>query len=344
MKILYGINTNGQGHINRSRTIMKQLIEEGHDIHIVFDGPKPPRYAYAMAKTYTWINGFELVYQEHQLTFFSTISKSFMNSRYIARIVIDLVRRLKREKFDLVISDFAPLVSYVGMISEVPLLSLDHQHSVRSNLSLTIPGYSLNHFIMDLTLKVTVPIADHYIAIDYVKELRNERIWTIYPLLWKEEFDDHDIYSGDHYVIYVKRLREKYLRRVLKNFPDDNFIVYGYNKSEKIGNVELKPTSRSGFLMDFTSSKGIISNAGFSVTWEAILADKPLHVIPIKNQFEQATNAYRLEKLKLATTSEEFSVGALQNFLGKPDGYFKTAEYKGTPVSDFTRYLYSVMG
>ena len=343
MKILYGINTNGQGHINRSRTIMKQLIADGHEIHIVFEGPKPPKYAYSLGRSFTWINSFELVYEEHQLTFFKTLGKSMLNSLYLPKIVLSLRRRLSREKFDLVITDFAPLVSYVGMLSEVPLISIDHQHSIRSNLALTIPGYSINHLVMDWTLGITAPSAEHYISIDYVKTLRNERIWTLYPLLWKDEFDDVDIYKGDSYIIYVKRLREKYLRKVLKDFPDENFIVYGYDKEEKIENVHLKPTSRSGFLTDFASSKGVIANAGFSVTWEAILVDKPLHVIPIENQFEQQTNAYRLERQKLATASNSISEEGLSNFFSKSPSYFKTSEYVGKPVTEFTNYLYKIM-
>jgi len=196
---------------------------------------------------------------------------------------------------------------------------------------------------MDWTLGITAPSAEHYISIDYVKTLRNERIWTLYPLLWKDEFDDVDIYKGDSYIIYVKRLREKYLRKVLKDFPDENFIVYGYNKEEKIENVHLKPTSRSGFLTDFASSKGVIANAGFSVTWEAILVDKPLHVIPIENQFEQQTNAYRLERQKLATASNSISEEGLSNFFSKSPSYFKTSEYVGKPVTEFTNYLYKIM-
>ncbi|NHJ31862.1 MAG: hypothetical protein FK732_03275, partial [Asgard group archaeon] len=38
MKLLYGINTNGQGHINRSRIFISELIADGHEVHVFLSG------------------------------------------------------------------------------------------------------------------------------------------------------------------------------------------------------------------------------------------------------------------------------------------------------------------
>ncbi|MHA1558122.1 MAG: glycosyltransferase family protein, partial [Candidatus Heimdallarchaeota archaeon] len=38
MKVLYGINTNGQGHINRSRVFVNELMNDGHEVQVLFSG------------------------------------------------------------------------------------------------------------------------------------------------------------------------------------------------------------------------------------------------------------------------------------------------------------------
>ena len=50
MKVLYGMSSNGQGHINRSRIFIQQLIKDGHEVHILLAGKRPPQYAYEVVE------------------------------------------------------------------------------------------------------------------------------------------------------------------------------------------------------------------------------------------------------------------------------------------------------
>ena len=43
MKILYGVQTTGNGHISRSRELIRVLKRRGHQVQVVFSGNSPER-------------------------------------------------------------------------------------------------------------------------------------------------------------------------------------------------------------------------------------------------------------------------------------------------------------
>ena len=40
MRILYGVQTTGNGHISRSREVIRELKRLGHDVHVLLSGRK----------------------------------------------------------------------------------------------------------------------------------------------------------------------------------------------------------------------------------------------------------------------------------------------------------------
>ena len=41
MKILYGVQATGNGHISRSREVIRQLKDMGHDVQVILSGRDP---------------------------------------------------------------------------------------------------------------------------------------------------------------------------------------------------------------------------------------------------------------------------------------------------------------
>ena len=63
------------------------------------------------------------------------------------------------------------------------------------------------------------------------------------------------------------------------------------DRSFKKNNLSFFPIDYKGFEQSILSCEGIISNAGFETTSEALYLNKKLLIIPMKNQFEQQYNA-----------------------------------------------------
>ena len=79
MKLLYGINTNGQGHINRSRIFISELIADGHEVHVFLSGKQPPKYAYELADRVFFKTGPFDIYQDNKVL--ARISKKYFRIR-----------------------------------------------------------------------------------------------------------------------------------------------------------------------------------------------------------------------------------------------------------------------
>ena len=69
-----------------------------------------------------------------------------------------------------------------------------------------------------------------------------------------------------------------------------NFALIFFKKIEITPNTPSKWPGRY-FEQSILSCEGIISNAGFETTSEALYLNKKLLIIPMKNQFEQNYNA-----------------------------------------------------
>jgi uncharacterized protein (TIGR00661 family) len=98
-----------------------------------------------------------------------------------------------------------------------------------------------------------------------------------------------------------------------------NYLEYYYNQKEtkKIGHLTFHPIDNELFSYSLASCAGVITNAGFGTTSEAIYFGKKLCIIPIKKQFEQLCNAKALSTmgaLQIKTLNEK-SIDALRDWL-----------------------------
>jgi uncharacterized protein (TIGR00661 family) len=85
----------------------------------------------------------------------------------------------------------------------------------------------------------------------------------------------------------------------LKKIPHIQWQVFSKHskKAYKIFNVSVSPINSQLFLDSMASSAGVLTNAGFGTTSEALFLKKKLMVIPMKKQYEQHCNAAMLKEM-----------------------------------------------
>ncbi len=345
MKILYGINTIGQGHINRSRTVIDQLIEEGNSVDCVFSGPPPPHYAKTLGNRWLHYNGYEFKINGGRFDIPRTVYKNIRNwlistPKHLANVT----RLVKQENYDLIINDCDPYSSFAGFLLRIPIIALDHQHSIIHPLAERPPGNFVQLFDTFFALTWTVPFFWHSIALDFVENPIKYRKGTLFPLVWKSELDDYEISVENHYCVYLPHLPFKKVVKVFSSVPEENFYIYGLNRSQKKENIKLFPTSRDGFLKCLASCKGVIAHTGFSLSWEVSLFRKPFYSIPLTHHYEQETNAFRLSKYKSAYVANDLTIKDLKKFIQKAEKQnFKTPNrIMVVKPNALTKYIYKV--
>ena len=131
MKILYGIATTGNGHISRSRIIVKALKKRGHLIDVILSGRKEKDlFDVDELKPFTIKKGFTFVTNKGKINYIKTILKSspikFLND----------IKSIDNN-YDLVITDFDPISAYAARKNKIPCMGIGHQYSFYKNIPMT---------------------------------------------------------------------------------------------------------------------------------------------------------------------------------------------------------------
>jgi uncharacterized protein (TIGR00661 family) len=316
LRILYGINTNGQGHINRARNLIKQFQDDGHIVDILYSGYPPPKYALSLAKNIKLTNGVRIGYQNHLVNIPKTIYNSVNVALNSFKTIKPLEGLFRKKNYTVIITDQEPYCSVIGWRSKIPTIAIDHQHSIIHQYA-----YSPNKKLIDkgfgiLGIQSNIMHKDIAFAIDYVNKPTKVKDNILYPLIEKVDIPKENKFDEEDFIlIYFNKSSLTNMVSHLKNFPNQRFKIYGFNKKKTIQNMEFQETGRKTFIEDLMKTKGIMASAGFSLTWECIQLDKPMYLIPQKHQYEQYVNSWRLEKLNYATYSYNFDIEHTNYFL-----------------------------
>ena len=95
------------------------------------------------------------------------------------------------------------------------------------------------------------------------------------------------------------------------------YIYHELDQAEDRDNLHLRPFDRDSFSADLAGCGGVIANAGFGLSSEAIQYGKKLLIKPMSGQMEQLSNAAALRELGLGMTMQEFDIEILQQWLGQ---------------------------
>jgi uncharacterized protein (TIGR00661 family) len=268
MKILYGIQLSGNGHINRSMELIGRLKELGHEVEIIGSGGG---YEIDIHMDFQH-SGFQIKYKSGQVDCLKTLMAS--NPVRLYRDVASY-----SQKWDLVISDFEPISAWIAKTRKLKSISISNQNAILiKNTSVGLPKWFMKFFCP----------TDYRIGIDY---LAIDGVFQ--PLI---DFDITEFNTGSSFLVYLPYFNQDKVISQLAQF-EDKFIFYSRSELTSIKNVEVKKIHKSHFQQDLKSSMGVITHCGFSTTSEALILKKKLWAIPVKGQPEQKLNAKSLKDL-----------------------------------------------
>jgi uncharacterized protein (TIGR00661 family) len=302
MKILYGINATGNGHISRARIIIAELKKRGHDISCIISGRNDDSlYDIEEFKPFVLKKGF-------------TFSKKDGKIKYLRTLFnIDLIQFVKDiksidEQFDLVITDFEPVSAYFSRIKNIPAFGIGHQYSFYKNIPMTIKMRFTRILFPYIYTPIKNVIPSHFSHFNQ----------HILPPFLSKIITNHKLKanSKDNVLIYLAWEELEKMIALLHQFEKKHFIYYcDIQNEERIKNVTLKPFSENGFKNDLIESKHLITNAGFQLPAEALFIGKKILCKPLEGQPEQEHNAKILNDLGYATISKTIDINSINNWL-----------------------------
>ena len=155
------------------------------------------------------------------------------------------------------------------------------------------PEPKKNDLLGKLVLQNYAPMTYNY---GYHFKSLDKNIYT--PIIRKEVRDLKPTNDG-HYTVYLPAYDDERIIKHLKKFNYIKWQVFSKhnNKKYKVKNITLMPIDKDLFLESMASAEGILCNAGFGTTSEALFLKKKLMVIPMKKQYEQHCNAAMLKSM-----------------------------------------------
>ena len=129
MKILYGVQGTGNGHITRARAMAKALSDakaRGADIDVQFLVSGRPRFKLFDMEPfgdYWWCEGLTFRSKKGRVVLTETLIKSRP-----MQLVQD-IRELDVSPFDLIITDYEPITAWAGKLAGVKVIGLGHQYA-----------------------------------------------------------------------------------------------------------------------------------------------------------------------------------------------------------------------
>ncbi len=300
MKILYGVQTTGHGHIVRSREMITQLKAKGHEVTALLSGAEPKKgWATEVFEPYIQKRGLTFITERGRLKHFKTVAQ--LN---FIRFFSD-VYKLDLSGYDLVISDYEPITANAAWIKGTSSIGIGHLYAFRYRVP--VVWYNpVAVFVMKYFATVRYPLGLHWHHFDQ-------------PLLPPTVPDDVRIQPNSDekkVVVYLPNEKIEDIKAAVESFDGYRFYIYWHfreNGSEK--NMFFRPFSREEFAADLCDCGGVICGGGFSLISEALHLGKKVLSKPITGQAEQEANAYALERLGKGMVMRELSSGKISRWL-----------------------------
>jgi uncharacterized protein (TIGR00661 family) len=321
MDILYGVVGEGMGHATRSRVILEHLVER-HEVRIVVSG-RAHAYLSKRFPDAVEIQGLHMAYEANAVDR-SRTAWELLNGlpSMLSRNVEEFLRMSEGFAPDAVVSDFESFAYAFGKLHDLPVISIDNMQVLdRCALDVEIPeAYAQDFRLAKAVVKGKLPGCHHYLVTSFFfPPVRKERT-TLFPPILRDEILRASPSRGDHLLVYQTSTTNDELLRVLRE-AGVPCRVYGFRRSERLGNVELRDFSEEGFVEDLASCRGVLASGGFSLMGEAVYLGKPLLAVPVRKQFEQVLNALYLRKLGYGEHHEALGPETVRAFVGRLDGY-----------------------
>jgi len=304
MRILYGVQATGNGHITRARVLLPALQAAGAEVDMLFSG-RPVDQLFNMEPFghFRHCEGLTFVTEAGRVRPWQTL----VHSRPL-RLLRD-VRALSLDGYDLVLTDFEPVTAWAARRAGVPSVGIAHQYAFLH----AIPGTGFSPWLKS-AMRLFAPV-DEAIGLHW-----HHFNAPILPPMIEPVRGQLSEEAGKILVYLPFEARDEILYW-LSGLRDYRFRVYcDVHEARRVDNVELEPFSRHGFQQDLYSCQGVIANAGFGLCSEAIQAGKRLLVKPLRGQVEQLSNAVVLEQMGLAHILRQWGLEPIQDWLQQPSG------------------------
>ncbi|GIU52023.1 MJ1255/VC2487 family glycosyltransferase [Shewanella sp. KT0246] len=299
MKILYGVQGTGNGHISRARVMAKSLSKTDIEVDFLFSGRNEDQYFdMECFGDYQVRKGMSFITEGGRVNLTKTVKRN------VTSPILSEVQQMDLADYDLVLNDFEPVTAWAAKKQGVTSISISHQAA----LQYPVPKQGMSWFdeiLLNNFAPTDIKLGCHWHHFGF-------------PIL--PPFVEVEPNGGDHshqILVYLPFENADAIAKFLSPFNDYQFFVYHADKPtlDLPEHINWFGFNRVGFKKHMSQCGGVIGNAGFELASEAMTLGKKLLVKPLLGQFEQSSNVAALELLAAAQSMEKLDGLILNRWL-----------------------------
>ena len=303
MKILYGVQGTGNGHIARARVMANALVKR-HDIQVdyLFSGRDANDFFDMQAfGDYQVRDGLSFVTSKGAVSKWKTVCAANVSG------FLRDVRQLDLSEYDLVLNDFEPVSAWAAKKQQIPSISVSHQ------AAFTFPVPTQGDNILDRLLTRYFAPCDIQLGVHWY-----HFGCPIMPPFVEDKLDV--VPKQEHILVYLPFEDLEDVKQLLTHVEDSRFECFhpGIKQDVIDGNVHWRKPSKSGFKQSIKHCAGVIANGGFELSSECLQLGKKVLVKPLGGQYEQLSNMITLEQMGLCTSMRQLDPDAISSWILKP--------------------------
>lgn len=301
MRILFGVQGTGNGHISRARAMAPALRAQGVSVDFLFSG-RPADHYFDMETfgDYTLRTGLSFAVRNGRIDYWQTMRQAQLKKFWHEVNSLDL------SAYDLVLTDFEPVTAWAARRAGKFSIGISRQYAFRYD----IPKVRslMGDMIFARYAPADIEIGCHWHHFDQP---------LLPPIVEPNPFKREP--NANTILVYLPFENLSALLALLQQIPEYRFELYhpDAGSAQVQGNVHVCRPGRSEFQQAMARCGGIIGNAGFELASEALQSGIPLLVKPLHGQMEQRSNVMNLTLLGLAESMEQLDIGSIRRWLEK---------------------------
>ena len=328
MKILFGIQGTGNGHISRAREIVPLLQQYG-ELDLLVSGTEA-EVALSQPLKHQF-HGFSFVFGKR-----GGVDKWATYKRMNLGQLWRDIHNLPLSQYDLIINDFEPVSAWACRVQKIPSVSLSHQCSFVSPNTPRPKRWNYAEWLFKYYSPTTHHVGFHFDRYDdfiHTPVIRSE-IRSLQPT------------NAGHYTVYLPAYDDKTLVKYLSQTTNVPWHIFSKRQKTpyQTGNIHIYPIDNLRFNESMASCEGLLTGGGFEGPAEAMYLQKKVMMVPMTGQYEQQCNALAASKLgvPVINTINTHAIPHINNWIEsshrvKVDFPDETAQIVENLVKQYTR-------
>jgi uncharacterized protein (TIGR00661 family) len=331
MKILFGVQTEGNGHITQAIAIKQYLNQNGYEVSKAFAASKKRGLSKYFTDEFDVVTyeGFDFVFDNvGRVVIWKTILKNTLEFPRLILSFIKICNIIRKEKPDAIFNYYEPLVGLTALFfRKIKYVSFGHQYAMESPIYPNVSGYPVQKLFLGIINKIT-SIRAKIVALSYY-EFNDADMIVSPPILRSESYGVSDK-QEDFVLVYL--MNEDMLHQLFseaKKYPDIKIECFTKltKQHDELPNVKLYNLDGKLFQEKMKVCKSVICSGGFETSAEAIYQNKPLLMIPMPNHYEQHANCEDAYLQSLALYCEKIDLSKIPTFQTGNKKWFDTRQY-----------------